>query len=52
VFAHVSDDEVEDWQSAMDIALRRFAEFHDLQGVFGRRTRAKALLASAWEERR
>ncbi|MEO8966847.1 MAG: hypothetical protein ABI355_04565, partial [Solirubrobacteraceae bacterium] len=25
VFAHISDDEVQDWQSAIDIVLRRFA---------------------------
>lgn len=47
VFAHISDDEVQDWQSAIDIVLRRFAEFHDLQGAFGRRAlteRAKGIL--------
>ena len=37
VFAHISDDDVEDWQSSIDIVLRRFAEYHDLQGAFGRR---------------
>jgi AmiR/NasT family two-component response regulator len=26
-----------DWQSSIDIVLRRFAEFHDLEGAFGRR---------------
>jgi AmiR/NasT family two-component response regulator len=35
VFAHISDSEVEDWQSAIDIVLRRFAEYQDLQGAFG-----------------
>jgi AmiR/NasT family two-component response regulator len=47
VFAHISDDGVEDWQSSIDIVLRRFAEFHDLQGAFGRRAtieRAKGIL--------
>jgi AmiR/NasT family two-component response regulator len=47
VFAHISDDEVQDWQSAIDIVLRRFAEFHDLKGAFGRRAlteRAKGIL--------
>jgi AmiR/NasT family two-component response regulator len=47
VFAHISDDDVEDWQSAIDIVLRRFAEYHDLEGAFGRRTlteRAKGIL--------
>jgi AmiR/NasT family two-component response regulator len=37
VFAHINDAEVEDWQSSIDIVLRRFAEYHDLQGAFGRR---------------
>ena len=47
VFAHISDDDVEDWQASIDIVLRRFAEFHDLQGAFGRRAqieRAKGIL--------
>jgi hypothetical protein len=25
-----------DWQSSIDIVLRRFAEYHDLEGAFGR----------------
>jgi AmiR/NasT family two-component response regulator len=37
VFAHISDADVEDWQSSIDIVLRRFAEYHDLEGAFGRR---------------
>ena len=47
VFAHISDDDIEEWQSSIDIVLRRFAEFHDLQGAFGRRAlieRAKGIL--------
>jgi AmiR/NasT family two-component response regulator len=47
VFAHISDADVNDWQSAIDIGLRRFAEYHDLQGAFGRRAtteRAKGIL--------
>ena len=47
VFAHISDIDVEDWQSSIDIVLRRFAEYHDLQGAFGRRAlieRAKGIL--------
>jgi AmiR/NasT family two-component response regulator len=47
VFAHISDDDIEDWQSSIDIVLRRFAEYHDLQGAFGRRAlieRAKGIL--------
>jgi response regulator NasT len=47
VFAHINDNDVDDWQSAIDIVLRRFAEYHDLQGAFGRRAlteRAKGIL--------
>jgi AmiR/NasT family two-component response regulator len=47
VFAHISDDDVDDWQSSIDIVLRRFAEYHDLKGAFGRRAlieRAKGIL--------
>jgi AmiR/NasT family two-component response regulator len=47
VFAHISDDDVDDWQSSIDIVLRRFAEYHELQGAFGRRAlieRAKGIL--------
>jgi response regulator NasT len=47
VFAHITDDDVDDWQSSIDIVLRRFAEYHDLEGAFGRRAlteRAKGIL--------
>jgi response regulator NasT len=47
IFAHISDADVQDWQSAIDIVLRRFAEYQDLQGAFGRRAlieRAKGIL--------
>jgi AmiR/NasT family two-component response regulator len=47
VFAHISDTDTDDWQSSIDIVLRRFAEYHDLQGAFGRRAtieRAKGIL--------
>jgi AmiR/NasT family two-component response regulator len=47
VFAHISDDDVGDWQGSIDIVLRRFAEYHDLEGAFGRRAlteRAKGIL--------
>jgi response regulator NasT len=47
VFAHINDADVEDWQSSIDIVLRRFAEYHDLEGAFGRRAvteRAKGIL--------
>jgi AmiR/NasT family two-component response regulator len=47
VFAHINDADVEDWQSAIDIVLRRFAEYQALQGAFGCRAlieRAKGIL--------
>jgi AmiR/NasT family two-component response regulator len=47
VFAHISDNDVEDWQNSIDIVLRRFAEYHRLEGAFGRRAlteRAKGIL--------
>jgi response regulator NasT len=47
VFAHISDHDVDDWQSAIDIVMRRFAEYHQLEGAFGRRAlteRAKGIL--------
>ena len=37
IFAAISDRDVDDWQSAIDIVLRRFAEYHELEGAFGRR---------------
>jgi AmiR/NasT family two-component response regulator len=47
IFAYMTDAEVDDWQSAIDIVLRRFTEYHDLEGAFGRRAvteRAKGIL--------
>jgi len=47
IFAYITDSEVNDWQSAIDIVLRRFTEYHDLEGAFGRRAvteRAKGIL--------
>jgi AmiR/NasT family two-component response regulator len=47
IFAYISDGEAADWQSSIDIVLRRFAEYHDLEGAFGRRAvteRAKGIL--------
>jgi len=41
VFAYVTDADAEDWQSSIDIVLRRFAEYHDLEGAFGRRAIAE-----------
>jgi AmiR/NasT family two-component response regulator len=47
IFAYITDGDPEDWQSSIDIVLRRFAEYHDLEGAFGRRAiteRAKGIL--------
>src|ERR671916_149284 len=46
IFAYITDADI-DWQSSIDIVLRRFAEYHDLEGAFGRRAlteRAKGIL--------
>jgi AmiR/NasT family two-component response regulator len=47
VFAYITDAGAEEWQSSIDIVLRRFTEYHDLEGAFGRRAvteRAKGIL--------
>jgi len=47
IFAYVTDGDPEELQGAVDIVLRRFAEFHSLEGAFGRRAlteRAKGIL--------
>ena len=47
VFAYVVDTVPEELQSAIDITLRRFAEYHDLQAAFKRRAvieQAKGIL--------
>jgi response regulator NasT len=47
IFAYVTDAEAQNWQSSFDIVLRRFAEYHELEGAFGRRAlteRAKGIL--------
>lgn len=48
IFAYVSGGEdPEELQSSIDIVLRRFREYHDLEGAFGRRAlteRAKGVL--------
>ena len=46
-FAYITDADSAEWQSSIDIVLRRFAEYHDLEGAFGRRAvteRAKGIL--------
>jgi hypothetical protein len=50
VFAYIVDGNSEELQSAIDITLQRFAEYHSLQGAFGRRAtieQAKAILMAA-----
>ena len=47
VFAYIIDTTPEELQSAIDITLQRFAEYHSLQGAFGRRAlieQAKGIL--------
>ena len=47
IFAYVTDGDPTEMQSAVDIVLRRFAEFHNLEGALGRRAlteRAKGIL--------
>jgi response regulator NasT len=47
VFAYIVDGDKQQLQSALDITLRRFAEYHNLEGAFGRRAtieRAKGIL--------
>jgi response regulator NasT len=48
VFAYATDDEpAEEWQNAIEIALRRFAQLHDLESAFAKRAiteRAKGIL--------
>ena len=47
IFAYIIDGDAGDLQGSIDIVLRRFAEYHDLEGAFGRRAiteRAKGIL--------
>jgi AmiR/NasT family two-component response regulator len=47
VFAYIVDADSEELQSAIDITLQRFTEYHNLQGAFGRRAlieQAKGIL--------
>ncbi len=47
VFAYIVDGTPEELQSAIDITLQRFTEYHNLQGAFGRRAtieQAKGIL--------
>jgi AmiR/NasT family two-component response regulator len=47
IFAYITDLNQKEWQSSIEIVLRRFAEYRDLEGAFKRRTlteRAKGIL--------
>ena len=47
MFAYIVDSTAEELQGTLDVTLRRFAEYHNLQGAFGRRAqteRAKGIL--------
>ena len=47
VFAYIVDADAEELQSAIEITLQRFAEYHKLEGAFGRRAtieQAKGIL--------
>jgi response regulator NasT len=47
VFAYLVDTTPEELQSAIDVTLQRFTEYHNLQGAFGRRAlieQAKGIL--------
>ena len=47
MFAYIVDTTPEELQSAIDITLQRFTEYHSLQGAFGRRAlieQAKGIL--------
>jgi response regulator NasT len=50
VFAYIVDADAEELQSAIDITLQRFAEYHNLEGAFGRRAvieQAKGILMAS-----
>lgn len=50
VFAYILHDDPEELQSAIDITLERFAEYHSLEGAFGRRAvieQAKGILMAS-----
>jgi AmiR/NasT family two-component response regulator len=50
VFAYIVDTTPEELQIAIDITLQRFAEYHSLQGAFGRRAaieQAKGILMAS-----
>ena len=47
IFAYITDARPHEWQNSIEIVLRRFAEFRDLETAFQRRSvteRAKGIL--------
>jgi AmiR/NasT family two-component response regulator len=48
IFAYATDDDpAQEWQNAIEVALRRFAQLHDLENAFAKRAileRAKGIL--------
>jgi response regulator NasT len=47
IFAYITDGDPQEWQNSIEIVLRRFAEYRDLEGAFKRRAiteRAKGIL--------
>ena len=52
IFAYIVDGRAEEMQSAIDITLRRYAEYSNLEGAFARRAvieRAKGIMMSRQE---
>jgi len=52
IFAYIVDSRAEEMQSAIDITLRRYAEYSNLEGAFARRAvieRAKGIMMSRQE---
>ena len=52
IFAYIVDGRAEEMQSAIDITLRRYAEYTSLEGAFARRAvieRAKGIMMSRQE---
>jgi AmiR/NasT family two-component response regulator len=51
IFAYIVDSSPDELESAIDITLQRFAEYHSLQGAFGRRAlieQAKGILMARY----
>ena len=46
IFAYLTGDDAEEIQGSIDVVLQRFAEYHSLEGAFGRRAPPSARRAS------